>query len=127
MRRKRNQPFRVAALGLFGVVVWAAMRVPSGIGPGPDELPTPHLGIAVKTFDSRWIPVNLPHPDILEALRELRLETSTMWFRIDCGDSVYDRRQIGLVYQGGTVWVAAGHPKPTAPPAACLEAANGRP
>lgn len=121
MNRRRNPALVTIALAVFAVGVVTAFEVPRGIGPGSRELARAHPGVAVKTFDSRWIPVTLQHADILEALRELRLETSTMWFRVDCSDFVYERHEIATIFQGGTVWVAAGHPKPTAPPARCLE------
>ncbi|MEL7370736.1 MAG: hypothetical protein AAFN74_17585 [Myxococcota bacterium] len=65
--------------------------------------------------------MNIPDANIIETLRKLRLETSTMWFRIDCSNQVYQRNEIEQIFDGGTVWVAAGQPKPSAPPAACLE------
>ena len=110
-----------AAIAFVGVGVASLMRVPTGIGPGPDTGVEPHAGVAVKDFDSRWIPVAPRDKEILRTLRELRLETSTMWFRIDCDGPIYERHEIELIYEGGTVWVAAGQPRPTAPPLACLE------
>ncbi|MEM7679341.1 MAG: hypothetical protein AAF449_25490 [Myxococcota bacterium] len=109
------------ALTLAFIALSSAAHVPKGIGPGREERMNPDPGIAVKSFDSRWVPVNIPGADIMLTLRKLRLETSTMWFRIDCSDQVYERNEIEQLFEGGTVWVAAGQPKPSAPPATCLE------
>ncbi|MEO1335695.1 MAG: hypothetical protein AAFV29_08620 [Myxococcota bacterium] len=109
------------AVTLVFIALSSAMHVPRGIGPGRDERLRSHPGFAVKSFDSRWVPVNIPDANIIETLRKLRLETSTMWFRIDCSNQVYQRNEIEQIFDGGTVWVAAGQPKPSAPPAACLE------
>ena len=121
MRRNRSRSLSTVAAALVGIGALSALRVPSGIGPGREQTSTPHPGFAVKSFDSRWIPVTTRNRKILQTLRDLRLETSTMWFRIDCSEHVYDESEIELVFQGGTVWVAAGQPKPSAPPVRCLE------
>ncbi len=120
MRRRNQTSLSFLAPVFVGIAVWAGLAIPRGVGPGPQNGRPPHPGVAVKRFDARWIPVTTRNRDILQTLRELRLETSTMWFRIDCSDQVYDRSEIELVFQGGTVWVAAGQPRPTAPPARCL-------
>ena len=117
----RSRTRSLLAVGFAITAAWATWRVPRGIGPGPDRLVRPHPGVAVRSFDSRWIPVTTRSADILQTLRDLRLQTSTMWFRLDCSDRVYDRNEINLVFEGGTVWVAAGHPKPIDPPARCLD------
>ena len=121
MRARRNRTLILLALGFVAFGAYNGLHVPRGIGAGAGTDRAPHPGIAVKSFDSRWIPVTLQNRNILQTLRELRLETSTMWFRIDCSDRVYDQTEIELVFEGGTVWVAAGEPKPIAPPARCLD------
>lgn len=121
MSARRSQTATLAAALFVALGASSALRVPTGIGPGSDSSVDPHPGFAVKNFDSRWIPVTPRDREILRTLRELRLETSTMWFRIDCNGPIYERNEIELVYEGGTVWVAAGQPRPSAPPVVCLE------
>ncbi len=119
--RRQNRTFVVLALGMTVLAISSLTHVPRGIGPGSGRLATPHPGVGVKNFDSRWIPVAPRDGDILKTLRDLRLETSTMWFRVDCSEQIYNRDEIELIHEGGVVWVAAGQPKPTAPPAQCRE------